>query len=131
MDIKAAVDKVMENMIKDAREVNANRLSNSDAWDTAKEFLGYPGRMLSGSKTAPKDQTVVWNANICTVEHGKIWFGDFNVTRESDKLIDLAARLDTRIFVLREHDARFENELNPRFNEAVYSVDKYGGELHD
>ena len=128
-------DEIMERVFNKMREENEAiaeaRKNNIDAWDVAELFLGRCGRMLSGSKVAPEGQTIVWNANICTKTHGKIWFGDFNVTKEYDKLKELAEALGESVYVLREHDARFENELNPLFDEAVFVmffVDN-GGEL--
>ncbi len=98
-----------------------------DVWDIAEQYLGFPGCMLSQSKTAPEGQKVVWNANVCTIGNGKIWFGDLNIDRSLDNLTDLAFHLNTPVYVLREMDARFENERNPRFDEAVAVVDQYGG----
>jgi len=98
-----------------------------DAWDIAEQYLGHPGIMLSRSKVAPEGQKVVWNANVCTIGHGKVWFGDLNVTTSIDELSNLAFHLNTPVYVLREMDARFENENNPLFDEAVIVVDQWGG----
>jgi len=88
----------------------------------AESALGYPGRMISASKSAydrahPKN-VVVFNANVCTRSHGKIWFGDLDVTKDEQTLQKLAAALGEDVFVLREHDARFETEANPQFERA-------------
>ena len=98
-----------------------------DAWDTAQEILGFPGTMISGSKTAFPDHKVVWNSNVCTKEHGKIWFGDLDLTVNENKIKELAQKLNIRVYVLYEMDARFDNELKPLLKEAVYSVDENGG----
>ncbi len=98
-----------------------------DVWQIAETYLGYPGRMLSGSKTAPQGEKIVWNANVCTIGNGKIWFGDLNVTTSIDELTNLAFHLNTPVYVLFEMDARFENERNPLFDRAVIVVDQYGG----
>lgn len=103
-------------------------MSEIDAWQEADDILGMCGAMLSGSKIAPDGVRIVWNANVCTKEHGKIWFGDFNLTQNATKLVELANKLNTRVYILRERDARFKNEDNPLFDEAVYSVDEEGVE---
>ena len=124
--MKDQIQKVLAMIAEQDKEIEASR--QLDIWGVAREILGYPGAMLSGSKTAPKGQTIVWNSNVCTKEHGKIWFGDLNITRDRDKLKLLSETLGTRIYVLYEMDARFDNELNPRFDEAVYSVGSDGAE---
>ena len=100
----------------------------------AEKILGLMGKCL-GSKSIysydnPKN-IVVFNANICTKEYGKIWFGDFNVTKELNKLIDLAFKLNSVVYVLYEMDARFDNELTPEFDNAVVYVDQHGGSIWD
>ena len=123
--------KVLAKMTEEARKTRYHREAMQDAWNTAEEILGYPGRMLSGSKIAPTGQRIIWNSNICTKEHGKIWFGDFNVTKELNKLIDLAFKLNSVVYVLYEMDARFDNELTPEFDNAVVYVDQHGGSIWD
>lgn len=119
------IEKVLEKIQEDNRKIIKARERVIDKWDIAEEYLGRPGRMLSGSKTAPKGKRVVWNANVCTRENGKIWFGDLNVTDSLDKLIELSIRLNTTVYVLYEMDARFDNELNPKFGDAVVAVNEY------
>jgi hypothetical protein len=70
-------------------------------------------RMISGSKSGyvnkhPKNQ-VVFNANVFSAE-GKIWYGDLDLTLDCDKLQDAANELDFDLYILREHDGRFDNE---------------------
>jgi len=73
----------------------------------------YCGRMLSGSKIAPKGQQCVWNGNIVTKTHGKVWFGDLNLTKEGSTLKEVAALVGEPLYVLREHDCRFGTENDP------------------
>ena len=74
----------------------------------------YMGRMLSGSKSGywerHPDNLVVFNGNIVIEKHGKIWYGDIDVTLEEDKLQAIANELCRTLYVLSEHDARFDNE---------------------
>lgn len=100
-----------------------NRSADSiSAYNVASGILGHCGRMISGSKSLynrqhPKN-VVVFNANVCTRSRGKIWYGDLDVTRDERKLMELAAALDEDVYVLHEHDARFENEAKPRLDKA-------------
>lgn len=96
-----------------------------------RETIGWPGRMISGSKSAYSDshkQNVpIFNANLCTKLRGKIWFGDLDLTLDKDKLATLAIELNEDIYVLRELDARFENEAAPKFEEAAIIFKADGG----
>jgi hypothetical protein len=85
-----------------------------------------PGRMISGSKTAPKGHVCVFNANLCTIEGGKFWFGDIDLTDDADDLKRIAADKGCPVYVLREMDARFQNEANPRFENAVAIIQPAG-----
>jgi hypothetical protein len=76
-----------------------------------------PGRTISYNKTAPKGHQCVWNANICTKSRGKIWFGDLDLTDDDIGLCNLARHAGEHIYILREHDARFDTENSPRFEE--------------
>jgi hypothetical protein len=82
-------------------------------------LFDYPGRMISGSKTAPKGHICVFNANVCIKSRGKIWFGDLDLTADETALKDLAAEKGEDVYVLRERDARFTNEAKPLFENWV------------
>ncbi len=86
------------------------------------DILGESGRMIAGSKSAycrsNPDNLVVFNANICTT-NGKVWFGDLDITKDSDKLKEAAEALNCRLYVLYESDARFGNEDKPLLEKAV------------
>lgn len=84
------------------------------------------GRMLSASKRGAEGHRCVWNANIFTRESGKIWFGDLNLTAEAAELVALASRLGEELYVLREHDGRFQRENNPNWSAAVARVTSDG-----
>jgi hypothetical protein len=70
--------------------------------------------------SAHPDNLVVFNGNVCT-DDGKIWYGDLDITKDEDKLTELASKLGCRIYVLREHDGRFDNEDAPLLGQAVAS----------
>ncbi len=99
-------------------------MTRDESCAKAEEILGMCGRLLCGSKSAyfntyPENE-VVFNANVCT-KAGKVWYGDLDVTRDGHMLRILAEALGEKIFVLREHDARFDNETAPKLDKAVAS----------
>jgi len=102
--------------------------------DVAEDFLGLCGRLISSSKSVYvnkfPDHTVVFNANICTANN-KIWFGDLNITIDSNKLQNLAEEVGETIYILREHDARFYSENNPRLAKAVAIFSPERGKHND
>jgi hypothetical protein len=85
-----------------------------------------PGRMISGSKRGPAGHVCVWNANLCTKEGGKFWFGDIDLTADADDLKRIASEKGCYIYVLRERDARFQNEAKPLFHQAVAVITPAG-----
>ena len=89
------------------------------------EVLGYPGRMVCGSKSLYSDRNpaniTIFNSNVCTKEDGKLWYGDIDVTIDAEKLLDLAATIGKTVYVLYEMDGRFENEDAPLIEKAAFS----------
>lgn len=73
----------------------------------------YCGRMISGSKSVPAGQKAVFNANIVTKTHGKVWFGDINITKDGEILKEIAGLIGEPLYILREMDCRFEHEDDP------------------
>lgn len=84
--------------------------------------FAHPGRMISGSKIAPKGHVCVFNANLCSRSRGKFWFGDIDITADAADLKALAAKEGEEIFILREMDGRFMNEAKPLLNNSVARV---------
>jgi hypothetical protein len=84
-----------------------------DVLSPAASHLGFPGRMISASKSGYKERNpdclVIFNSNVCT-EKGKIWWGDLDVTKSKDALSELAKETGETIYVLFEMDGRFEHE---------------------
>jgi hypothetical protein len=87
------------------------------------ETLGFPGRMISASKTGFVKQhpthMPVFNANVC-LNDGKIWWGDLDLTVDEPKLVEFAALIGETVYVLSELSARFTNEARPLLEEALY-----------
>lgn len=84
------------------------------------------GRMISASKIAPKGEVCVFNANLCTKKKGKFWFGDLNLAHDIEQLKLAAAEQGEDVYVLREKDARFHNEAQPLFENAVARIEPNG-----
>jgi hypothetical protein len=91
-------------------------------------FNLYCGRMISGSKSAPKGHVCVFNANLCTKSKGKFWFGDLDLSepRDQEQLKLVAHEKGEDVYVLREMDARFRNEEKPLFENAVARITPTG-----
>lgn len=96
----------------------------------AEALLGSIGKMVGASKSIylynNPNHCVVFNANICTKEDGKIWYGDIDLTIEHKSLQELAQKLNKTIYVLPEPAARFDKEKSPSFKDYIALVDKFG-----
>ena len=99
-----------------------------DITDLLNEDLGYCGRMISGSKSGytrnNPEGCPIFNANIVAEKDDKffkVWYGDLDLSKDFSVISKVAKQLDsTKLYVLREMDARFEYENNP--NIGVYVV---------
>lgn len=102
-------------------------MTREEVGQIAKTHLGWPGAMISGSKSGyhreHPNNIAVFNANLIVEGIGKVWYGDLDVTKSESKLKKLAKELGKRIYVLREMDCRFDTESEPRIDHAVYSTD--------
>jgi hypothetical protein len=106
------------------------------AKEIAKKHLGYTSRLISGSKGQYRWDNprnfVKFNANVCTLSHGKIWYGDVDVTLEEKKLLSLAKELKENIYLLSEMDARSfhdddqEKENQPDLAKAAFIASSTG-----
>lgn len=85
------------------------------------KHIGPVGRMLNGSKVAPKGHLCVWNGNIIVDGH-KVWFGDVDLTKQAEALTAAAKEIGKPLYILREMDARFDNERKPQMQNAVQVV---------
>jgi hypothetical protein len=72
------------------------------------------GRMISFSKSSYRekypDNEVYFNANIFVLGEGKVWYGDVDVTKDTDSLQNVAREMGKDLYILSEMDGRFENE---------------------
>jgi hypothetical protein len=72
------------------------------------------GRMIAKHKDCysreHQGELVIFNANVLTKTHGKIWYGDINVTEDFDNLKNIADQLEEDLYILMEGDARYGYE---------------------
>lgn len=71
----------------------------------AENMLGHPGRLISYSKSLGPAGGI-YNANIFNERAKRIWYGDIDIVRDREKLLNLADRLGT-LYILPEHKGRF------------------------
>lgn len=94
-----------------------------DPQEAVYELLGWPGRMISFSKSGYRerrpDHAAVFNANVCLLD-GKVWFGDLDLTVDEPRILALAERLGQVVFVLYEGDGHFRHEEQPLLKQAPY-----------
>ena len=63
------------------------------------EYIGkFPNHLIS------------FNANVLSKAHGKIWYGDLDITLAHAKLKRIAEQVGEPLYVLSEHEARFGKE---------------------
>ena len=89
--------------------------------DACNLYIGEMGRMISGAKVAPKGHVCVWNGNVI-VEGKKVWYGDIDLTKDAKRLQLAANELKQPLYILREMDARFDQERNPDLSKAVATI---------
>lgn len=91
-----------------------------------REQLGWPGKMLSASKSSyskshPKS-VVFFNGNVYGSDGRKLWYGDIDLTKSKKELAYLAHQLQESIYVTAEQPFRWEEQTK----EGLES--KLGGE---
>lgn len=87
------------------------------------------GRIISYSKSAynrahPENFTL-FNANIF-LDDGKVWWGDIDLTKDKDKLLEISKVLNKDLYILNEMDGRFSNENREDFKEVAIWNTKSG-----
>ena len=75
------------------------------------------GRMIANSKSKycqeNQGDLIIFNANVITKTHGKVWYGDLNITKDFDDLKNIADIIKEDLYILMEGDARFGYENQP------------------
>ena len=75
------------------------------------------GDMLSGAKweysQSFPNHLVVFNANVLTKSHGKVWYGDLDISMSHARLKKIAEQVGEPLYILHESAARFGEENKP------------------
>ena len=126
----------MKDLQNDHWQFPSDFSSSKEIGDIVKIFEGndfYNGRMIGGSKSDYHNQypndLIVFNANVLTRTHGKVWYGDLNVTQDEKILKSIAEQVNEPLYVLYEMDARFGNEeidRNILIERACWSTNEDG-----
>jgi hypothetical protein len=87
-----------------------------------------------GSKSAYREANTkcefVPNANVISKRDGKVWWGDLDLVRDSAVLEKIARLLRCRLYVLGEHDGRFDKAARPHLELIRDAVWHTGGASH-
>lgn len=87
--------------------------------------LGPIGNLISYSKSTYRkvypNNIVVFNSNLI-IDGEKMWYGDIDITKSKNILIELSNELNKTIYILYEMDGRFENEDSPKIDNYVVKV---------
>ena len=78
----------------------------------AEEILGGAGRLISQSKSGYRnnhqDHLVYFNACVFLEDGTEVWFGDLDLTLDTEKLHTLANKLGETLAVTPEHPFRYD-----------------------
>jgi hypothetical protein len=95
-----------------------------------RETLGHPGRMIASSKSGYRElnptNVAVFNSDVVLSPRKKAWGGDMDVTLSEPKLLELARRTGSIVYVLYEGDGRFYTDERPLLEDAVFSITPSG-----
>ena len=72
----------------------------SDVSPIAEQVLGFPGRMISHSKSLGP-ATAVWNAQIVNAKGKAVWAGDIDIEKSREQILQLAKQLGL-LYILPE-----------------------------
>lgn len=107
--------------------MNTQKIVSNEVLETT---VGFQGRMITGSKSgyrkALPENAAVFNANLVVPDgegFNKIWHGDLDLTLDGEKILKLSKEIQLPIYVLREMDARFNTEEEPKVENAIAIYD--------
>jgi hypothetical protein len=86
------------------------RFENDEIHRQAFIDLGFPpGRMISGSKSGYVRNNPgcepYFNARVCVIGEGVIWWGDLDLAKDRPMLDSISRKLERKLYILRESDA--------------------------
>jgi len=72
------------------------------------------GRIIAFSKSEylnkHREDLVIFNANVLTLKHGLVWYGDLNINKDRKVLELISKNLKEDLFILREHDCQIDDK---------------------
>lgn len=105
------------------------KLSKNDCTKILVDNGSVISRMLAynrGNYTRKNPRNKVYFcANIVTREHGKIWWGDLDLTKDADRLQKAADAIAANLYILNEMDYRHHNESRPFHEVQSVAVQVY------
>lgn len=86
------------------------RFENDEIYRQSFIDLGFPpGRMISGSKSGYVRNNpgceAYFNARVCAIGEGIIWWGDLDLAKDRPMLDSVSRKLEKKLYILRESDA--------------------------
>lgn len=86
------------------------QFDNDEKYRQAFIDLGFPpGRMISGSKSGYVRNNPgcepYFNARVCALGEGIIWWGDLDISRDREMLNEVSIKIEKKLYILRESDA--------------------------
>jgi hypothetical protein len=86
------------------------RFDNDEKYRQEFIDLGFPpGRMISGSKSGYVRNNpgceAYFNARVCALGEGVIWWGDLDLAKDKEMLNEVSVKIEKKLYILREGDA--------------------------
>ena len=91
-------------------------------------FIGRSFVLKDKYRKSNPSHTILFNANIATIEDGKIWWGDIDLTSDREVLTEIARDMGKDLYIVPELEGRFENEklsgkaLSLRAVDTIYCI---------
>lgn len=101
----------------------------TDVFDAVGLARGRRFGSKSGYRKMNQRHFFVPNANVFCRSHGKVWWGDLDLWRDARRLEQAAQQLRCRLFVLQEHDGRFDKAELPLSEVREQAVWHTGGPI--
>lgn len=111
--MKKTTKKLVKKIVKALDDKRVQRLAvlGNTKEESAINFLGHMGTMVSGSKSdycnRNPGHTVFFNANLYDAKAVKLWYGDLDLTKSSAKVQALADAMGETLYVTTESPYRF------------------------
>lgn len=94
----------------------------------AKKILGMEGKKISQSKTLGP-ATAIWNAQIVDASHTVVWFGDIDIERYREQLLELANQIG-RLYIAGEFAESGDESLVLIDQGKIWIDDRFAQYIH-